>query len=60
MKLDPDVVWRRRMVLLIWFILFLTIGFTLGGCNTVKGLSEDLYNVAEGIQNEMSTTRNIN
>ena len=59
MKKDPDVLWRRRMGLLIWFVVFLVIGFTLGGCNTVKGLSEDLYNVAEGIQNEMSTTRNF-
>jgi len=52
---------RKKVGLLVWFSAFLIIGLSLGGCNTVKGLSQDLYNVAEGIQNEMSdTTSDLN
>ena len=37
-------------------VLALIFAFQMTGCNTVKGLSQDLYSVAEGIQNEMGTT----
>ena len=33
----------------------LVFAFTLTGCNTVKGLAQDVYGLTEGIQNEMAT-----
>ena len=36
------------------FVLALMVAFIFTGCNTVKGLAQDVYAVSEGIQNEMS------
>lgn len=53
-----DFIQRRNLGLMIWFCLFVLLGFALGGCNTVKGFANDLNNIATGIQNEMSTGTN--
>lgn len=39
------------------FVLFVAAVVALGmfGCNTVKGLSKDMYSIAEGIQKEMGS-----
>ncbi len=36
------------------FIVALMVAFVFTGCNTMKGLAQDVYAVTEGIQNEMS------
>lgn len=48
-KCDFIVGWLFIAAVAFFFAL------SLGGCNTVKGLSKDLYSVAEGIQKEMGS-----
>lgn len=39
----------------IWLIITIVIAFTLGGCNTMAGLGQDISTAAEGIRKEMSS-----
>lgn len=55
---SPEFINRRNLGLMIWFCVFLVLGFSLGGCNTVKGFANDLNSIATGIQNEMSNGTN--
>ena len=48
-KLDFIIGWLFVAAVAFFFAL------SLGGCNTVKGLSKDIYSVAEGIQKEMGS-----
>lgn len=36
-------------------VVAFVVALSLGGCNTVKGLSKDMYSIAEGIQKEMGS-----
>ena len=49
---------NKMDIIIGWvFVLFVAAVVALGmfGCNTVKGLSKDIYSVAEGIQKEMGS-----
>ena len=50
----PD--YNERRIFGICIVIFIAIVFAivLSGCNTVKGLAQDIHDVAEGIQTEMS------
>ena len=50
---NPDFISRRNLGFAIWFCIFVIIGFSLGGCNTVKGFGMDMHDIADGIQQKM-------
>ena len=47
---------NERRLFGFFLVIFIAIvfAFVLSGCNTVKGMAQDLHDVAEGIQTEMS------
>lgn len=52
---EPNI--PKKEIILSWLFVIafaLLMAFSMGGCNTVKGMAKDAYAVAEGIQNEMA------
>ena len=52
--------WNERRLFGFFLVILTAIvfAFVLSGCNTVKGMAQDLHDVAEGIQTEMSDSSN--
>ena len=42
----------------IIFLLAIMAAFVFTGCNTMKGIAQDVYAASEGLQNEMSKNSN--
>lgn len=49
---------RRAYGAFIFVFIIIVFALVLSGCNTVKGMAQDLHDVAEGIQTEMSDSPN--
>ncbi len=39
----------------LWLLVTIVFAFTLGGCNTMAGLGQDISTAAEGIRKEMAS-----